>query len=142
MNLSEQKRDRNAAWYGVAGVLALSLAACGDKAPEPAKPAPVMKPAPAVPPKKAEAPKEAPAATAAESGKAAEDAALAAKVKAALAAERGLDALAIDVEAKDGVVSLFGTADNDANRDKAARVASKVQGVKSVTNKLAIARGS
>jgi hypothetical protein len=142
MNPDEQKRNQNASWYAVAGMLALNLAACGDKSPEPAKPAPAMKPAPAVPAKKAEAPKESPAPKAAENGKAAENTALAAKVKAALAAERGLDALAIDVEAKDGVVSLFGTADNDASRDTAGRVASKVEGVKTVENKLVIAKGS
>ncbi len=78
----------------------------------------------------------------AEDSKAAANAALAAKVKAALAAEHGLEALVIDVDAKDGVVSLFGTADNNANRDKAGRVASKVAGVKSVVNKLVIASGS
>jgi len=142
MNLSEQTRNRNASWYAVAGVLAVSLTACGDKAPETAKPAPAMKPAPAAPEKKAEPPKAAPAPKAAEDSKAAANAALAAKVKAALAAERGLEALAIDVDAKDGVVSLFGTADNNANRDKAGRVASKVEGVKSVVNKLVIASGS
>jgi len=136
MNLSERKRNRNASWHAAACLLALNLAACGDKPPETANPAPAMKPAPVVPEKKAEPPKEAP------SPKAAENAALAAKVKTALAAERGLEALVIDVDAKDGVVSLFGTADNNANRDKAGQVASKVEGVKTVVNKLVIASGS
>jgi hyperosmotically inducible protein len=143
MHLSERKHNRNAAWQVAACMLALNLAACGDKPPEPAKPAPAMKPAPVVPEKKAEPPKEAaPAPKTAEDSKAAANAALAAKVKAALAAEHGLEALVIDVDAKDGVVSLFGTADNNANRDKAGRVASKVAGVKSVVNKLVIASGS
>lgn len=141
MNLSEQKYLRNASWYAVAGALAVSLTACGEKASEPAKPAPAMKPAPVVPEKKAETPKESPP-PAALTGKAAENAALAAKVKAALAADNNLDAVAIDVDAKDGVVSLFGTADNNASRDRAGRVASKVEGVKSVVNKLVIASGS
>ena len=142
MNPGEQKRSRSALWYGAAGLLALNLAACGDKSPEPAKPAPPINPAPALPEKPVEPPKESPSTNAAPAGKTAEDTALAAKVKTALITEPGLDAQAIDVQAKGGVVSLFGTMDNDANRDKAERVTSKVEGVKSVVNKLVIARGS
>lgn len=142
MNFSDMKQIHLVPWAIMSGMLAFSLAACGDKAPEPAKPAPEIKPAPAAPQPKIEPPKESPPPQAAAPDMAAENAALAAKVKAALAAEPGLNAPAIDVDAKDGVVSLFGTADNTANRDKAGRVAAKVKGVKSVNNKLVIVKGS
>jgi len=142
MNPGKQKSIRNPAMYAVAGVLALNLAACGDKGDDSTKPVPVAIPAPPAMEKKAGLSNEMVAPKAALTGKAAENAALTTKVKSALAAERDVDAIAIDVDAKDGVVSLFGTADSDASRDKAARAASKVEGVKSVVNRLVISKGS
>ena len=144
MNFGRQNRIRKAAMCAIAGVLALNLAACGnkDKAIDSSKPVPVPIPAPSPAATKPEPPTDAAAPAAALTGKDAENAALAAKVKAALAADKSIDAIAIDVSAKDGTVSLFGTADSDASRDKAAQIASKVAGVKSVVNKLVIARGS
>jgi osmotically-inducible protein OsmY len=67
---------------------------------------------------------------------------LAGKVKSALGADPALKMLAIDAGAYDGVVTLYGTADNKKNRDKAAKVASGVPGVKSVNNQLVIVAGS
>jgi hypothetical protein len=67
---------------------------------------------------------------------------LAGKVKSALGADPALKLLAIDAGATDGVVTLYGTADNKKNRDKAARVAAGVPGVKSVKNELVIVAGS
>ncbi|HTQ72988.1 MAG TPA: BON domain-containing protein [Burkholderiales bacterium] len=67
---------------------------------------------------------------------------LAGKVKSALGADPALKTLAIDAAASDGVVTLYGTADNKRNRDKAARVAAGVPGVKSVKNELVIVAGS
>ncbi|HKV86802.1 MAG TPA: BON domain-containing protein [Candidatus Dormibacteraeota bacterium] len=67
---------------------------------------------------------------------------LAGKVKSALGADPALKLLAIDAGASDGVVTLYGTADNKRNRDKAARVAAGVPGVKSVKNELVIVAGS
>lgn len=67
---------------------------------------------------------------------------LAGRVKSALGADPALKFLAIDAGASDGVVTLYGTADNKKNRDKAARVASGVPGVKSVKNELVIVAGS
>jgi osmotically-inducible protein OsmY len=67
---------------------------------------------------------------------------LAGKVKSALGADPALKLLAIDAGASDGVVTLYGTADSRTNRDKAARVASGVPGVKSVKNELVIVAGS
>src|SRR6266853_1738609 len=71
-----------------------------------------------------------------------EDAALAIKVKSALGADPSLKMLAIDAGASGGVVTLYGTANNRALREKAAQVASKVEGVKSVRNELVIVAGS
>jgi len=71
-----------------------------------------------------------------------EDAALAIKVKSALGADPTLKFLAIDAGASSGVVTLYGTANNRALREKAAQVASKVEGVKSVRNELVIVAGS
>lgn len=90
-------------------------------------------------------PSPAPAAVApkaAEPPGARENAALAAKVKSALAAEPGFKAFAIDVNASVGAVTLFGTVDTRANREKAAKVASGVEGVKSVKNNLVLVSGS
>jgi hyperosmotically inducible periplasmic protein len=67
---------------------------------------------------------------------------LAGKVKSALGADPALKMLAIDAGASDGVVTLYGTADNKKNRDKAARIAAGVPGVKSVKNELVIVAGS
>ena len=70
------------------------------------------------------------------------NAGLAAKVKAALADSPALKTLGIDVTAADGAIILFGTVDTRANRDKAEKIASGVEGVKSVTNNLLLVRGS
>jgi len=119
--------------------LALALAGCGDSSPPPGKteaaapapaPAPQAAPAAAAPAKAAEAPKPDP------------DAALAAKVKSALANDPELKMLPIDVRAANGAVTLYGTADNAKLRDKAVRAASRVDGVKSVNNNLQIVKGS
>lgn len=95
--------------------------------------------------KAAATPGPAPAAAAPKAGEPSatgENAALAAKVKSALAAEPELKMLAIDVNASGGTVMLFGTADTRANREKAGKVASGVEGVKSVQNNLVLVKGS
>ncbi len=71
-----------------------------------------------------------------------EDSALAAKVKSALRSDAVLKFLAIDAGASNGAVTLYGTADNREHRERAARVASGVPGVKSVRNELVIVAGS
>ena len=70
------------------------------------------------------------------------DASLAARVKAALSAEPGLKAIAVDVAASGNAVTLVGTADNDTNREKASLIALNVPGVSSVENRLVVVRGS
>ena len=77
-------------------------------------------------------PTSAAANTVARAGDAVGDAALTAKVKTALIADPDVKALRIDVDTKDGVVSLNGTADQRANADKAVAIAKRIDGVKSV----------
>lgn len=124
-----------------AGMLAFVLAACGD-APPPPKPA-AKAPAPAAPPSAPKADdKSAAAPKPADAGRAATDRSLAARVKDALLAEKALNAHGIEVDARDGVVTLFGTVENKARRDQAAKIAAGVEGARSVENKLAIVSGS
>ncbi len=71
-----------------------------------------------------------------------ENQALAERVKRALEEDSPMEAAAIDVTAKAGTVTLWGTAASDDERVRATRVAARIRGVKWVDNKLAIASGS
>ncbi len=138
--------------FCTAAVLALSLAACGNKPP--ATSAKVegaaetaarqaQQAAAAAAQKKAEEQKaQADAAKKAADEKAAADSALAGKVKSALAAAPGLKKLELDVRASDGEVTLFGTADTNAQRHKAEKAAAAVPGVTSVKDALQLGQGS
>ena len=66
------------------------------------------------------------------------DAAITAKVKSALIADPDVKALRIDVDTRDGVVTLNGSADQRANADKAMAIAQGIEGVKSVQNRLTV----
>jgi hypothetical protein len=144
MNPREKQHQHSALLVAVTGVLVLSLAACGDKPPAP----PAVKPVdpasvkldsqPAPPAVVVEQKTE----KSAEVGRANENTALVAKVRSALADDPVLKRLAIDAVAADGVITLVGTADTLAHRNKAAQVASAVAGVKSVKNNLVILSGS
>ena len=120
-------------------VLALAatfaLAACGDSAPppaaKPAAPAPqVSAPAPQPEAKVAEAPKPDP------------NKELAQRVKQALESDSKVQGGAIDVTAKEGRISLWGTASTPGERNRAAEIAAKVQGVASVENQIKVVKGS
>jgi len=50
--------------------------------------------------------------------------------------------LKIDVDTKNGVVTLKGTADKPANRDRAVAIAKDTGGVKSVENQLVVKASS
>jgi len=68
---------------------------------------------------------------------------LAAKVKQALEAPSAkLPSGAIDVTAAEGKVSLWGAVETDAQRQRAAQLAAKVDGVKGVDNQLKVVKGS
>ena len=75
-------------------------------------------------------------------GNAIEDGTITAKVKTALLADPEVKGLAIDVDAKDGVVTLKGTADKEAARDRAVAIAKDTSGVKSVENQLVVKASS
>jgi hyperosmotically inducible periplasmic protein len=66
------------------------------------------------------------------------DAAITGKVKSALIADPDVKALQIDVDTKDGVVTLNGSADTSARSERATTIARGVDGVKSVENRLAV----
>jgi len=116
---------------------ALATAACSESSPPP-KPQP-----------KAEAPKAA-SAPVAEAAKPAPEAPkpdpnkeLAARVKQMLEApEANLPGGAIDVSAAEGKVTLWGAVPSERERARAAQLAGKVEGVKSVDNQLKVVKGS
>lgn len=65
-----------------------------------------------------------------------EDAAITASVKAALAADPALSALAIEVDTQAGVVRLRGPAPDQKSRERAGVLAAAPEGVRSVVNEL------
>jgi osmotically-inducible protein OsmY len=118
----------------VAFVLTLFLAACGD-APAPKAVEKKLVIESKIETKAAEAPKV-------EAPKPDPNKALAQRVKRALEGEGKIEAAGIDVTASDGAVSLWGTAATEAERRRAAQTAAKVEGVKSVDNRIVVVKGS
>ena len=130
---------RHPAGILMATLLASAFSGCGREPP----PKPVIKDVPvAAAPVDQDAGKAEAAKQTAVAARAAVDKDLAGRVKAALVAERSLNAHGIDVTAKDGAVTLYGTAETRLRRDMAEKIAARVDGVKSVENKLAIVAGS
>lgn len=66
------------------------------------------------------------------------DATITTKINAALAADDKLSAIKINVDTANGRVTLSGTAPDAASRDRATTLASAVEGVTGVDNKLAV----
>ncbi len=66
------------------------------------------------------------------------DAAITGKVKAAVMAEPGIRSLNINVDTKDGVVTLNGKIDSKEHKDRAMQIAQGVDGVKSVVDNLTL----
>jgi hypothetical protein len=139
--MNQNKRRRRALSAAAAAAAVLSLGACDQirswfsseppvAAQQPPAPIEVAKAKPVEAPKPVEPPPVD------------ENKLLAGKVKSALGADPALKMLAIDAGATDGVVTLYGTANNKRNRDKAGKVAAGVPGVKSVKNELVIVAGS
>ncbi len=67
-----------------------------------------------------------------------DDSVITTKVKAILIKDEALKAFHINVKTYRGIVQLSGTVDSQKTIDKAGQVASSVEGVKSVENKLGI----
>jgi hyperosmotically inducible protein len=78
----------------------------------------------------------------AKTGQVLDDTAITAAVKAGIIAEPGLKVLKIDVDTKDGQVTLTGSVDSAENLERATQVASNVNGVKGVDNRLAVSSKS
>jgi len=64
------------------------------------------------------------------------DATLTSNVKSKIASASGLATAPVNVETKDGVVTLTGTVNSEADKSRAEQLARSVEGVKSVTNNL------
>jgi osmotically-inducible protein OsmY len=60
-------------------------------------------------------------------------------IRQKLAADQIVKGGAIEVICKDGAVTLKGTVEENAQKNKAEKIAKKVNGVKSVTNEIVIA---
>jgi hyperosmotically inducible protein len=60
------------------------------------------------------------------------------KIKADLLQSKNVDGLDVNVDVKDGRVTLSGTASTDAERAKAESIAKNASGVKSVENKIVL----
>jgi osmotically-inducible protein OsmY len=70
-----------------------------------------------------------------------DDAAITAKVNAALAADKDLSAVRIDVDTQNGIVTLSGPAPSASAKAHASDVARNVRGVTSVNNQLTVTSG-
>ena len=67
---------------------------------------------------------------------------LAARVRHALETEKKLEAGGIDVTAFEGAITLWGTTNTNLERKRAEGAAAKIDGVKSVDNRIAVVKGS
>jgi osmotically-inducible protein OsmY len=75
-----------------------------------------------------------------DTGRAVSDTAITASIKTDFIKDPDLSVLKIDVDTKDGVVTLNGLAGNEAARQRAEKMASSVKGVKEVRNFLTTKR--
>jgi hypothetical protein len=120
----------------LAVLCAFGIAACD--APEP--PGPSTAPAPPKP--VALAPQPAPQAAPPAAPVPSADELLRARVAQALRDTREVDGQGVDVTVAGGAVSLFGTVPAEAERRRVAQFVARIEGVKSVVNKLVVVRGS
>ncbi|WP_148717291.1 BON domain-containing protein [Chitinolyticbacter meiyuanensis] len=67
-----------------------------------------------------------------------DNAALTAKVKTVLAADEGLKTLALNIDSENGVVTLSGEVDSEAQRSRAEQQTKSVEGVQTVNNQLTV----
>lgn len=124
-----------------AGALALTLAACDPK-PAADNPAKTFDSLVENAGRNLEPVAPAAGAKGANSSNMSSDAALAARVKAALSTDPGLRSITVDVNAANGVITLYGTADTPAKSQQAAMVALNVDGVRSVKNEMVVVKGT
>lgn len=74
-------------------------------------------------------------------GVAIDDSIITTSVKTAVLAEPGLSSLKIDVDTKDGVVTLSGTVASPQLKSRATQIAEQTSGVRSVIDNLAVKTG-
>lgn len=67
-----------------------------------------------------------------------DDAKISSEIQSKFSQDSGLSSKQLTVQAQDGVVTLAGTVDNDAQRDAASRQAASVGGVRTVVNNLQV----
>lgn len=71
-------------------------------------------------------------------GQVVDDASIVARVKSGLLSSSEVEGLDVNVDARNGVVTLSGTADTMSERSSAERIAKSADGVKSVDNKIVV----
>jgi hypothetical protein len=71
-----------------------------------------------------------------------DDARISSEIQGKFSQDSGLSSKQLTVKSSDGVVTLAGAVDNDAQREAASRHAASVAGVKTVVNNLKVADGS
>jgi len=71
-----------------------------------------------------------------------DDAKISSEIQGKFSQDSGLSTKQLTVQASDGVVTLGGTVDNDAQREAASRQAASVPGVKTVVNNLKVGGGT
>jgi hypothetical protein len=71
-----------------------------------------------------------------------DDARISSEIQGKFSQDSGLSSKQLTVQSSDGVVTLAGTVENDAQREAASRHAASVAGVKTVVNNLKVADGS
>lgn len=71
-----------------------------------------------------------------------DDAKISSEVQGKFSQDSGLSSKQLTVQSSDGVVTIAGTVDNDAQREAASRQAASVPGVKTVVNNLKVADSS
>lgn len=74
-------------------------------------------------------------------GQAIDDSAITAKVKSSLLADDQVKGLSINVDTAGGAVTLTGSAQTAAERQRAEQLATGVEGVRSVQNRITVAQG-
>lgn len=79
--------------------------------------------------------------TASQAAQATTDLSITAKVNAALVADDKLKATQINVDTREGMVTLTGKAPDSQSRERATTLASAVEGVKHVNNQLVVSAG-
>jgi hyperosmotically inducible periplasmic protein len=118
-------------------LIPFALAACDSAEP----PKPVELPAPK-PMAQAPAPAPSPPPAPAAAPRASPDELLAERVRKALRDARDVDGQGVDVGAANGEVTLYGTVPSAAERRKIATFVARIEGVRSVVNKLVVVQGS